>query len=121
MHTEGELEGGVSKNTDKRRVYIDIEDEIVYTTNTQYAGNTVGLKKLALRLTINRASKEGWLAEHMFVIGAHGPNGRVTYFTGAYPSACGKTSTAMISGQTIIWNFLGLFGIQGHFLIFIVV
>lgn len=102
LHTEGELEGGVSKNTDKRRVYIDIEDEIVYTTNTQYAGNTVGLKKLALRLTINRASKEGWLAEHMFVIGAHGPNGRVTYFTGAYPSACGKTSTAMISGQTII-------------------
>jgi phosphoenolpyruvate carboxykinase (GTP) len=38
----------------------------------------------------------------MFVMGAHGPNGRVTYFTGAFPSACGKTSTAMIPGQTII-------------------
>ena len=102
MHTEGELEGGVSKNADKRRICIDVEDDIVYSANTQYAGNTVGLKKLALRLTINKASKEGWLAEHMFVMGAHGPNGRVTYFTGAFPSACGKTSTAMISGQTII-------------------
>jgi len=102
MHTEGELEGGVSKNKEKRRIYIDVEDDIVYSVNTQYAGNTVGLKKLALRLTINKASKEGWLAEHMFVMGAHGPNGRITYFTGAFPSACGKTSTAMISGQTII-------------------
>ena len=60
------------------------------------------MKKLALRLAINKASAEGWLAEHMFVMGAHGPNGRTTYFTGAFPSACGKTSTAMIPGQTII-------------------
>jgi len=102
MHTEGELEGGVSKNVDKRRIYMDIEEDIVYSTNTQYAGNTVGLKKLALRLAINKASKENWLAEHMFIMGAHGPNGRVTYFTGAFPSACGKTSTAMIPGQTIV-------------------
>ncbi len=102
MHTEGELEGGVSKNVDQRRIYMDIEEDIVYSTNTQYAGNTVGLKKLALRLAINKASKENWLAEHMFIMGAHGPNGRVTYFTGAFPSACGKTSTAMIPGQTIV-------------------
>ncbi len=102
IHTEGELENGVSKNVDKRRVYMDMEENIVYSTNTQYAGNTVGLKKLALRLAIQKASKEGWLAEHMFVMGAHGPNGRVTYFAGAFPSACGKTSTAMIPGQTVV-------------------
>lgn len=102
LHTAGELENCVSKNVDRRRVYIDLEENIVYSVNTQYAGNTVGLKKLALRLAINKASEQGWLAEHMFVMGAHGPNGRVTYFAGAFPSACGKTSTAMIPGQTII-------------------
>jgi phosphoenolpyruvate carboxykinase (GTP) len=102
IHSEGELENAVSKNIDKRRVYIDLEEDLVYSVNTQYGGNTIGLKKLALRLAINRASKEGWLAEHMFVMGAHGPAGRVTYFAGAFPSACGKTSTSMLPGQTII-------------------
>jgi len=102
LHSEGELENAVSKNIDKRRIYIDLEEDLVYSVNTQYGGNTIGLKKLALRLAINRASKEGWLAEHMFVMGAHGPGGRVTYFTGAFPSACGKTSTSMLPGQTII-------------------
>ncbi|MBW8017016.1 MAG: phosphoenolpyruvate carboxykinase (GTP) [Planctomycetes bacterium] len=102
IHTEGETENQVSINTDKRRIYMDLEDNQVYSTNTQYAGNTVGLKKLALRLGIQKASNEGWLAEHMFVMGAHGPNKRVSYFAGAFPSACGKTSTSMISGQTIV-------------------
>ena len=102
IHSEGELENAVSKNIDKRRVYIDLEEDIVYSVNTQYGGNTIGLKKLALRLAIQKASREGWLAEHMFVMGAHGPAGRVTYFAGAFPSACGKTSTSMLPGQTII-------------------
>lgn len=102
IHSEGELENCVSKNIDKRRVYIDLEEDLVYSVNTQYGGNTIGLKKLALRLAIHKASMEGWLAEHMFVMGAHGPGGRVTYFAGAFPSACGKTSTSMIQGQTII-------------------
>ena len=66
IHSEGELENAVSKNIDKRRVYIDLEEDMVYSVNTQYGGNTIGLKKLALRLAINKASKEGWLAEHMF-------------------------------------------------------
>ena len=102
-HTAGELaENNTSKNIDKRRIYMDLDNNIVYSTNTQYAGNTVGLKKLALRLAINKSGKEGWLAEHMFLMGVHGPNDRVTYFSGAFPSACGKTSTAMIPGQTII-------------------
>ena len=102
-HTAGELgESGASSEVDKRRVYIDLTEDIVYSTNTQYAGNTVGLKKLALRLAIQKASREGWLAEHMLVMGAHGPGGRITYFTGAFPSACGKTSTAMMPGESIV-------------------
>ncbi len=102
LHSEGELENNVSRNIEKRRIYIDLQENIVYSVNTQYGGNTIGLKKLALRLAINKASKEGWLAEHMFLMGVHGPADRVTYFTGAFPSACGKTSTAMIPGQTIV-------------------
>ena len=102
IHTAGVLENCVSRDTDKRRVYIDLDEKTVYSTNTQYAGNTVGLKKLALRLAIDKSAKEGWLAEHMFVMGAHGPGGRVTYFAGAFPSACGKTSTSMLPGQSII-------------------
>jgi len=104
VHTAGILENGVSKNVDKRRVYINLENEEVYSTNTQYAGNTIGLKKLAMRLAIRKASYEGWLTEHMFVMGAHGPGDRVTYFTGSFPSACGKTATAMTKGETIIGN-----------------
>ena len=102
VHSAGELENNVSKNIDKRRVYIDLIKGIVFTTNTQYAGNTVGLKKLALRLAIHKADKEGWLAEHMFLMGVKGPNNRKSYFTGAYPSACGKTSTCMVEGESIV-------------------
>ncbi|MBN2138460.1 MAG: phosphoenolpyruvate carboxykinase (GTP) [Sedimentisphaerales bacterium] len=109
MHSEGELEGAVSKHVDKRRVYIDLEEDRVFSVNTQYGGNTIGLKKLALRLAIQKASAEGWLAEHMFVMGAKGPGGRITYFTGAFPSACGKTSTSMLPGQTIIGDDIAYF------------
>ncbi len=110
MHSEGETdENGCSIHWEKRRVYIDLIDNMVYSVNTQYAGNTVGLKKLALRLAIQKASKEGWLAEHMFIMGAKGPGGRTTYFTGAFPSACGKTSTAMLPGQTIVGDDIAYF------------
>ncbi|MDD3628584.1 MAG: phosphoenolpyruvate carboxykinase (GTP) [Actinomycetota bacterium] len=102
VHSAGELKDGISVNVDKRRIYMDTEDDIVYSVNTQYGGNTIGHKKLAMRLGINRASKEDWLTEHMFISGIHGPGGRVTYFTGAFPSMCGKTSTAMLEGETIV-------------------
>ncbi len=107
VHSAGELEAAgldllVSKNKDKRRVYIDLENEVIYSANTQYGGNTIGLKKLAMRLAINRASREGWLTEHMLVMGVNGPKGRISYFSGAFPSMCGKTSTAMIEGETIV-------------------
>jgi len=102
VHSAGALdENNTSKNLDKRRVYIDLESETVYSTNTQYGGNTIGLKKLAMRLAIKRAADQGWLTEHMLVMGIRGGE-RLTYVTGAFPSLCGKTSTAMIDGETIV-------------------
>jgi len=103
IHSEGELdERKTSKNLDKRRIYIDLKDETVYSCNTQYGGNTIGLKKLAMRLAIKRAKEEGWLTEHMLIMGVVGKDNRVSYFTGAFPSMCGKTSTAMLQGERIV-------------------
>ncbi len=107
VHSEGKLdERKVSKNLDKRRVMIDLKGNIAYAANTQYAGNTIGLKKPAFRLTINKALQEGWLSEHMFLMGVNGPNGRVSYFTGAFPSMCGKTSTCMLIGERLVGDDL---------------
>ena len=91
-----------SAEHDKKCIYIDYMDSTIYSVNTQYAGNSVGFKKLAFRLAIRQANYEGWLAEHMMIMGVHGPRGRKTYFSGAFPSACGKTSTAMLPGETIV-------------------
>ena len=107
VHSQGALTKAglglhVSNSLHERRIYINLRDETIYSTNTQYGGNTIGLKKLAMRLAINRASKENWLTEHMLVMGVRGPKGRTSYFTGAFPSMCGKTSTAMIEGETIV-------------------
>ena len=103
LHSAGKLnENMVSIEHDKKRVYIDYSEDTIYSVNTQYAGNSVGFKKLAFRLAIRKANQEGWLAEHMMIMGVHGPGGRKTYFAGAFPSACGKTSTAMLPGETIL-------------------
>ena len=103
LHSAGKLNGDmVSVEYSKKCIYIDHMDSTIYSVNTQYAGNSVGFKKLAFRLAIRKASSEGWLAEHMLIMGVHGPGGRKTYFAGAFPSACGKTSTAMLPGETIL-------------------
>lgn len=106
LHSAGRLEQNVCADLVGRRLYIDLEEDLVYCVNTQYAGNSVGLKKPALRLAIRKADQEGWLAEHMFVMGVHGPKGRKTWFAGAYPSACGKTSTAMLPGESLLGDDL---------------
>jgi len=104
IHSAGELdERNTTVNIAKRRIYIDVVDGKVYSVNNQYAGNSLGLKKLALRLSIYKSNHSDWLTEHMLIMGVRPPDKkRVTYFTGAYPSACGKTSTAMIPGMTIV-------------------
>ncbi len=103
LHSAGKLsDDKTSLEHKKKCIYIDHMDNTIYSVNTQYAGNSVGFKKLAFRLAIRKANMEGWLAEHMMLVGVHGPGGRKTYFAGAFPSACGKTSTAMLPGETIL-------------------
>ena len=103
VHSAGKLTANMtSAMHDKKCIYIDYMDSTIYSVNTQYAGNSVGFKKLAFRLAMRQANYEGWLAEHMMIMGVHGPGGRKTYFSGAFPSACGKTSTAMLPGETIV-------------------
>ena len=117
LHSAGELdENMTSVNVANKRVYMDYTKDTMYSVNTQYGGNTMGLKKLALRLTIRKADQEGWLAEHMFISGVYGPGGRKTYLAGAFPSACGKTSTAMLPGETIMGDDIAYFRkIKGEF------
>ena len=116
-HATGEVdERMTSKNYEDNRVYMDHTRNTVLSVNTQYAGNTVGLKKLSLRLAIRKADREGWLAEHMFIMRCNGPKGRETYLAGAYPSACGKTATAMLPGENIVGDDLAYFKvIDGEF------
>ncbi|MHC4693371.1 MAG: phosphoenolpyruvate carboxykinase (ATP), partial [Planctomycetota bacterium] len=74
LHSAGKMnENMISVDVDHKRIYMDYTKDIIYSVNTQYGGNTMGLKKLALRLTIREADREGWLAEHMFISGVHGP------------------------------------------------
>ncbi len=106
LHSSGKLVQSVSIGWQKRGVLIDSKANTVYSYNTQYAGNTIGLKKPALRLAIRKASREDWLAEHMFLMAVHGPRKRKTYMTGAFPSGCGKTSTSMVPGASIVGDDL---------------
>jgi len=104
VHSAGALdERNTTVDIGNRRIYVDVIDGKVYSVNNQYAGNSLGLKKLALRLAVYKSNHSDWLTEHMLIMGVKHPDkDRVTYFSGAYPSACGKTSTAMIPGMTIV-------------------
>jgi phosphoenolpyruvate carboxykinase (GTP) len=111
VHSAGRLNERMNTtDVDRRRIFIDVTGDQVLTVNNQYAGNSVGLKKLALRLAVYKANHEDWLAEHMFLMGIR-PEGkkRLTYFAGAFPSACGKTSTAMVPGQLILGDDIAYF------------
>jgi phosphoenolpyruvate carboxykinase (GTP) len=118
IHSAGELDArNTSINLKDRRIYMDTQNNIVYSMNCQYAGNTIGLKKHSMRLAINKGGQEGWLCEHMFTMGCiNEEKGRSTYFAGAFPSACGKTSTAMIPGEKIVGDDIAYFrNIDGQF------
>lgn len=80
------------------RVFMDRKYQTTYSFNCTYAGNTLLLKKGNHRFAVDRAVYENngnELAEHMFITGIEGPKGRITWFAGAAPSGCGKTTTAM--------------------------
>ena len=80
------------------RVFMDRSHRTTYSFNCTYAGNTLLLKKGNHRFSVDKAVYENRgreLSEHMFITGIAGPEGRVTWCTGAAPSGCGKTTTAM--------------------------
>ena len=86
------------------RVYMDRSYQTTYSVNCTYAGNTLLLKKGNHRFSVDRSvyEKRGReLAEHMFITGIDGPGGRITYMTGAAPSGCGKTTTAMAGSHFV--------------------
>ena len=86
------------------RVFMDRSHWTTYSINCTYAGNTLLLKKGNHRFAVDKAvyqNSGNELAEHMFITGMDGPGGRITWFTGAAPSGCGKTTTAMAGSHFV--------------------
>ena len=101
VHSEG---ANRSEDLPNARVYMDRSWLTTFSMLCTYAGNTLLLKKGNHRFAVDLATyydREDKLSEHMFITGMTGPGGRKTYFAGAAPSGCGKTTTAMVGTDFI--------------------